>query len=426
MLERHWMSYCDLKRRSDFSVQRVLFVMPCSAFAPLVHSQGIPHMRELSKRGIAFSLLTLEKAHWNDADCRRADEFKMRLADWGIEWHILQTRLPRVLNPNAVNLARLVPAMLRLIRRKKIDVVHCRSYLPAFALLAIRKLTGVRFLFDTRGFYPDEKLLDNKWTPGSARYRVSKWLEAKCFRHADAITVVNHRMRDILLGAYPEPGEKAAIDGKLTVIPNCADTERFRPEAAIRATMRKEYGLDDRTVFLWLVGGIRPIHMPAESIAFFLACKERLGDAILLVLTRTPHAEELLKGYGLSNTDFLVRSVDPADVPRFAQMADVGLSFMEASHHGSPVKLAEYLAMGIPVALNQGQPGFDDLVSSAGAGAVIRSCTSEGYSEAAQELIDKLQNRQALQRRCRALAENELSLHSAVDKYEHVYHSLLQ
>ena len=307
-------------------MQRALFVAPGPALDQLLHAQGIPHMRELSKRGIEFTLLTLERADWSDADRRRAAEIKQNLADWGIEWHILQSRLPRVLNPNAANLVRLVPTMLRLIRRKKIDVVHCRSYLPAFALLAIRKLTGVRFLFDTRGFYPDEKLLDNKWTPGSARYRVSKWLEAKCFRHADAITVTNDGMRKTLLDSYVDPEKRAKIDRKLSVIWNCADTERFRPDTTVRAEMRKQYGLDNRTILLWLVGGIRPVHMPAECVTFFQTYKCRQDDALLLVLTLTPNAEELLKSHGLSDSDYLIRNIDPRNIPRFVQMADVGIS----------------------------------------------------------------------------------------------------
>ena len=108
--------------------KQALFVSPTAVLDPLLHSQGIPHMRELSKRGIEFTLLSLERADWSDEDRRRAADIKKNLTEWGIEWHFLQSRLPRVLNPNVVNLVQLVSAMLRLIRRKKIDVVHCRSY----------------------------------------------------------------------------------------------------------------------------------------------------------------------------------------------------------------------------------------------------------------------------------------------------------
>ena len=191
--------------------------------------------------------------------------------------------------------------------------------------------------------------------------------------------------------------------------------------------MRRQLGLENRTVILWLVGAIRPVyHMMAEIGAFFRACQQRLGNAVLLVLTKTENADELLRSSGLSDDEFLTTSVVPQEVPRFAQAADAGLSFRDITHHGSPVKLAEYLAMGIPTAVNKGQSGFDLIIDAARAGVVIRSCTAEGYSEAARELAELLQDRQAVAQRCRSLAEEKFSLRSAVDKYEEVYHALFR
>ena len=70
-------------------------------------------------------------------------------------------------------------------------MVHCRSYIPARVGLALKRRFGVRFLFDMRGFWPDEKVEGNNWNLANplyaAVYRYFKRLESRLLRGADHI-----------------------------------------------------------------------------------------------------------------------------------------------------------------------------------------------------------------------------------------------
>ncbi len=43
------------------------------------------------------------------------------------------------------------------------DIVHCRSYITALAGIWMKRKWGVKFVFDMRGFWADERVDGNIW-----------------------------------------------------------------------------------------------------------------------------------------------------------------------------------------------------------------------------------------------------------------------
>jgi glycosyltransferase involved in cell wall biosynthesis len=410
----------------DLEGHEALFVSPTDVLSPLLHSQGIPHMRELAKRGLRFTLLSFERRDWNAEECARADRIRETLAKWGIQWEILRFgRLPFV--PNSVSdIVRGAAYTWRLIRRKKIEVVHCRSHMPAFMVLFLRRLVPVKFLFDMRGFLPDEYVESGHWTRDRWEYRLAKRLEGRCLRAADSVVVTSEGMRRMVRGFLADGNiEPETVMPKVTVIPNLADTDRFRPDAAIRARMRQRYGLDDHVVFLWLVGGVTKAHLLPEVVLFFHAAKKILPQARLLVVTATCNVAAQLEENGLSDGDYLVLYAPPEDVPAYVLMGDVGINFAVLGHPGSAVKLAEYLSCGMPLLVSATNENLESLVDRERTGVVVGSFDEAEYRRAAERLASLLAEGEALKRRCRFVAEERLSLRLAVEKYAAIYRTLL-
>src|SRR6266542_4044076 len=71
--------------------RRVLYISYNGMLDPLGQSQVIPYLKELSKLGVQFTLLSFEREHADGVDgdqrCKTLDE---ELMPFGIKWHRLR------------------------------------------------------------------------------------------------------------------------------------------------------------------------------------------------------------------------------------------------------------------------------------------------------------------------------------------------
>src|SRR5690606_13966071 len=91
----------------------------------------------------------------------------------------------------------------RLIRQYKVNLVHCRSHVPAAIGAALKWMTGVRMLFDVRGLLADEYVDAGIWKRGGGLFRLTKRTERKLIEAADALVVLTERARELLELWYP-------------------------------------------------------------------------------------------------------------------------------------------------------------------------------------------------------------------------------
>lgn len=411
-----------LLSRSDGQPRQVLFISPTPALSPLLQSQGIPHMRELGRLGVAFTLMSYEDAGSAREDASRAETLAKTLYGWGIQWHPLRLR-PVPWRPRSMfEVLRGAAIALWIIWSKGIELVHVRSYLPAYMMLIVKLFTRVRFVFDMRGLLPDEYVENGYWRCEDWQYRFSKWLEGRCLVKADQIIATTPGMAaQVEASALNQGIPLSRLTPKLRIIPNLTDLSRFIPDPVVRDRMRAKYGLANRRVLLWSVGGIASWHLPREVVTFFRAMQSECPDAFLLVLTRTPGADSLLQNLGLRTSEFLVLNAPPEDVSAYLQMGDLGISIIEPHHSASAVKLGEYLACGLPVVIDWGQTDIAKVVIGEGVGVVIQRFDSRGHTEAARGVLSLLSHQVEIARQCRRTAELYFSLAIAVELYGQVY-----
>lgn len=389
---------------------------------PLGQSQVIPYLAGLVRAGYRVHLVSFEKPE-REAAGRALVERLLREA--GIAWHPQPyTRRPPVLSTlrDVVRLRRVAAA---LHARHRFRLVHCRSYVAALAGLALKEKAGVPFLFDMRGFWPDERVDGGTWRLSHplyrAVYRYFKRKEARFMSAADAVVVLTEAARDEIRtwDAFDE-----AIS-PVSVIPCSVDLELFRvPTAAEREAARRAIGLAEGAgPVVAYVGSLGTWYMVDEMAAQFAALRARHPAAHLLVVTPDP-AEDLLlrtERAGVPGSAVTVRSAQRHDVPALLAAADVGLSFIRPSYSkmaSSPTKLGEYLAMGLPVITNAGVGDVERIVRSTESGTVVRELTPAAYARAADELPALLRiDRHAV----RARAAEIYDLRKAVGDYALLY-----
>ncbi|MFQ6112347.1 MAG: glycosyltransferase, partial [Nitrospinota bacterium] len=108
--------------------------------------------------------------------------------------------------------------------------------------------------------------------------------------------------------------------------------------------------------------------------------------------------------------------------------AHVGLIFLRQSFARramSPIKLAEYLASGLPVVMTPGVGDSEEDLLPHRVGVVVKEQSPEGCDRALEELLDLLAEGAVLRDRCRRVAERLFSLEAGVSEYEALYRSLL-
>ena len=126
----------------------------------LGQSQVIPYLAGLAKNGFSFTIISFEK---KDRYQKNKDSIKNILDVAGIRWHpLIYTKSPPVLS-TLYDYSRMKRTAIALHRQVNYDLVHCRSYIPALAGMALNRKYKLPFIFDMRGFWADERVDGGLW-----------------------------------------------------------------------------------------------------------------------------------------------------------------------------------------------------------------------------------------------------------------------
>jgi glycosyltransferase involved in cell wall biosynthesis len=398
----------------------VLYISYDGVLEPLGESQIVSYIERLAvDHGI--TLLSFEKPG-DLADRGRVAAMAGRLDAVGIAWVPLRYhKRPPVLSTVFDVLNGIVHAR-RACRARGIQVVHARSYVPSLVALAARGASGAAFLFDMRGFWVDEKVEAGHWARGSLLYRVGKWWERRFFREADAIVSLTNAG----VAALPEIGCQPRADALVKVIPTCVDLERFTPgekDPALTAAL----GLAGTIVF-GCVGTMSNWYMRAEMLRFLAQLAQSAAMVRILIVTREDH--DLLRrdavAAGVPEAQLVITTAVFADMPRFTRLFDAGVFFIRPSlskRASAATKLAEFLACGIPVVINDGVGDSGTIVTEGGAGLVLPALDEATFAQALPQ-VQAMVGDTDQARRCRHVAADLFDLGRGVGIYRSLYRQL--
>ncbi|MBJ6983004.1 glycosyltransferase [Luteimonas sp. MC1572] len=389
----------------------VLYIAYDGMLEPLGQSQVLAYLERLAS-GRPIHLLSFEKPEdWADADARGRVQARMDVA--GIHWH------PRRYHkrPSAVatswDIGIGILSGLWLLLRHRLRIVHARSYVAAVMALALKRLTGARFVFDMRGFWADERVDGGLWLREGRMYRVAKWFERRFLQRADHVVSLTYAgVREMEGFDY--------LHGRLppfSVIPTCADLSRFVPAATPREGFVLGY-----------VGSAGTWYLFDAAVACFAKLLELRPDARWLIVNRNEHdyiRERLVAG-GVSMHAIELRTADHSEVP--AQMARMhaGVFFIKpvfSKQASAPTKLAEFLGCGIPCLGNAGVGDMAGILESERVGVALDTFDSASLHQGLESLM-ALTAEPDIQARCVAAAHRNFSLDEGVAQYRAVYSSL--
>lgn len=408
--------------------KRVLYISYNGMLDPLGQSQVIPYLKELSKAGVRFTLLSFERERAYTAkgvaECR---DLHRELAEHQIEWHWLRYHKRPSLPATMFDVAQGIRLSRRLVKQNKIELVHARSHIPAVIAWALKKSHGTKLIFDVRGLMAEEYIDAGHWKSKAISTRLSKFSEAQVLRAADGIVTLTRALWKEMQSWPVLTGRAVAHE----IIPCCIDLAKYRFDSEQRTALRNELGVGDRLVLVYS-GSIGGSYMVDEMAAFFRILKRTHPDAFFLWLTQAPPAlvdQAMMRG-GSSAADYQVRTVEPVAMPNYLSVADAGIAFYRSgvSRLGtSPVKVSEYLSCGLPVIVNTGIGDTDEIVRRHDVGALVESFSSDAYERAIAILETHVHNHNSIRARAREAAEKLFDLrHVGGPAYARLYKEVLR
>ena len=314
--------------------------------------------------------------------------------------------------------------LLELARTLRPDVIHAHSpVLDAVPAIRVGRKLGIPVVYEIRAFWEDAAVDHGSTREGSLRYKLTRALETWAVKNADAVTVICEGLRQDLAARGIAPG-------KITVIPNAVDIDKFAVGGRPDPELKMKLGLGSSRV-LGFIGSFYAY----EGLDLLL-------DALPAILRQLPDVKVLLVGGGpqemalkqqvmaldLKERVIFTGRVPHGDVNRYYDLIDVLVYArhpMRLTELVTPLKPLEAMAQErLMVASDVG--GHKELIEDGKTGVLFRAGEAD---DLAAKVVDLLKNEAgwaAMKHNGRAFVESERNWTASVARYRDVYGRLIE
>ncbi len=403
-------------------LKKVLFISYDGLTDPLGQAQILPYLIGLSKKGHNISILS----------CEKPENFKknhsivsQKCKEVNITWYYIDYNNSIPVVSSFLTVRKLRSKALKIAKQCKIEILHCRSIIPALVGESLQKRLGIKFIFDIRGFWADERVDGKIWNLKNPFYRfLFKYFKGKekyLFREADCIVTLTENAKSYIQKEFETKNE-------FLVVPCCVDFEHFdykKLEGEEVKQLRSKIGIPNDSYVLTYVGSLGTRYMLQEMLEFFKVLKTIQSNASFLFISKsdTTEIQLICKNIGLDFNSIYITSCEYTEIPEYISIGNASIFFIITSFSGkavSPTKQAEVMSLGLPIIANSGLGDTDIILNKTKSGLVLNEFTDSEYQKIAQEIIqfksDKVEIREA--------ATRYFTLDLGINKYHSEYKNL--
>jgi glycosyltransferase involved in cell wall biosynthesis len=397
-------------------MRSVLYISYDGLTDSLGQSQILPYLKRLSDLDNKIVIISYEK---ESLYTKEGSKIRKIVEANGLTWIPLKyTKRPPILS-TILDIIRGFKTCKKLHAEHRFKIAHCRGYIAAIIGRRLQKVFGVKFIFDMRGWWPDEKLESGLWDKKRYKpvYNYFKSLEREFFRNCDYAVSLTYKGREEIIK------QNLAPEKNIGVIPTCVDFEIFKePSKCFKAEMRRQLNIyDEEKVFVYS-GSLGGNYDPSTLIDAFLAFQGLYPKSFLLILSKDSLTSIIQKQF--ADASIKRMSIYNAPFPKvtdYLRTADVGFIYYKMSFSTigrSPTKLGEYWASGIPVIALKGIGDVDKIISSYGDSGILLSGDRLMWKEElkALEFTDS--------EKLRRYSTDYFSIDKGVDFYNRIYQRL--
>jgi glycosyltransferase involved in cell wall biosynthesis len=393
--------------------KKILFITRNGLLEPLGQSQILSYLIPLSKE-FSINIISFEKN--NDVENKEhLNNIKKICVDNNIEWKPLKYRKTIRQLSVILGFVELFFKVITLCKKKRINIIHARSYFPAFIALLIYKLFGIPFVFDMRALWVDELVTSKRLKTGSLAYTITRHLEKKCLKNSASIVSLTKAAIIHMDKIHP----KLNIISKASYIPTCTNLEHFK---------LKEFKPvnNDEKIIISSVGTLLSGWFRVDLFKKVVDILLSNYDVYFEILTRDD-PEKVMKMLDANNKfseRITVQSVLFEKIPSKIAKHHGSILFYntDVSRLGScPTRMGELFGVGVPILANPGVGDFKNIILENSLGVIIENDYSLEEIEKSIDTFIKLIQEKSISKRCREMAVKFFSLESGVKNYNAIY-----
>jgi len=389
---------------------RVLMIAPTSFFADYgCHVRILEEARILEKLGSHVTICT----YHNGRDLPGTSVVRTAGIPWRKGYEVGSSR--HKIAFDALLFLRALSAMWQV----KPDVVHAHLHEGALIGLVLAKLWRVPLVFDLQGSLTSEMVDHHFLSPDGPCYAPMLRLERFIDRASACILTSTARGADLLANEF------GCSRRKITHVPDCVDTETFKPRSnsGERTSLKRGWDIPpQRTVLVYL--GLLAQYQGTDHLleAARIICAHR-SDVHFLIggYPYEHHYQRLANTMGLSDHVTFTGKVPYEDAPRLLSLGDVAVCPKLSRTEGAG-KLLNYMAMALPTV------AFDSKVSReylGDYGVYAAPGDSNDLARSLEMLVDDPQQRADLGAALRRRAQERYSWDAAGRIILQVYASMV-
>ena len=403
---------------------KVLYITYDGLLDPLGSSQILPYLIGINDSSKSIFIVSVEKP---ERFSKNFEKLNKELIEKNIYWEPLLFSQKFGIFGKIWDFLKIYFTTTKLSFSKKINIVHARGHVSAQVASFLKKIFKVRYIFDFRGLWVDERVDKGGWDLEKyfdrLQYKYFKYKEIKLLKNADHIVLLTNKVKDEICRISETNYDK------LTVIPCCADFNHFTLQTeSKKLSSRKILGIPNNSLVFGFLGSVGPMYLLDDYFKFIELIYKRYAlidiDVFGLLITNDLNAANLAKQRIVDenlNQNIIVLSTSRSQVPELLHSLDVLISFISSTYArqaSSPTKIAESFACGIPIISNQGVGDVEDHINYINGGKII----SNTLQETLEKMLPSLDEIVALDReKIRNKAKEFLSLDIALQRYKDVY-----
>lgn len=396
---------------------KVLYISYDGILEPLGQSQVLAYLLKLAVSH-RIRLISYEKpSDFKQVQVRADIESQLKQA--GIDWHPLSYHKAPSGLATGYDIAIGIVKASWLIYKYKIRIVHTRSYVASVIALPLKKMFKIRFIFDMRGFWADERIDGNIWQKNSRTYSVAKWFERRFLLSADHVISLTQAGVD-MMKSFPYLQQHTQ---SFSVITTCTDLDFFDYQRFPNTVVNKSFTLG-------YVGSAGVWYLFDETLECFKLLLSVDPQAKLRILNKGEHAyiQDRLLAHGIEPSSVTLISAEREQVAFEMNLMDAGIFFIKPVYSkiaSAPTKLGEFLGCGTPCLTNHGVGDMAPIIESNHVGVTVSEFSSSSLLQGITELLVLCQEPD-IQKRCRDTALRYFSLDDGVEYCADIYKQLAE
>ena len=311
----------------------------------------------------------------------------------------------------------------QVIELERPDILHAHSpALNGMAALGAARKHGLPVVYECRAFWEDAAVDHGTSSEGGLRYRLTRALETRVFRQAQAVTTICEGLRSDIVARGIE-------QSKVTVIPNAVDIDNFPLSVAPDAALRSSLNLDGKVV-LGFIGSFYAYEGLLLLLNSLPEILRRQPNVVLLLVGGGPDSDKIqarIAELGLAEAVVCTGRVPHGDVQSYYSLVDI-FAYprlpMRLTELVTPLKPLEAMAQG-KLVLASDVGGHKELIRHGENGFLFEAGSAAALADTVSELLETRERWPDIHTAGRAYVENERNWTNSVARYQSLYEALL-